>query len=193
MIPRPQRQTGTAITGPRWELAPGSSRRHPRSRPTGPPAAWSCSSASPLTRIAALTTSEIISHGDDEDVSIRLGQHEIPVPAPLGHLLLTLAPRQTLRRHRLRPGDRMAVPGLLPSRPITPGPPAERLRAHGVPVMAGRRTALIDLAAQMPAAVLADSIGFRPATAVRWRHQAGADWNRYAAELARKRNHEPGE
>jgi len=59
--------------------------------------------------------------------------------------------------------------------------------------MAGRRTALIDLAAQMPAAVLADSLGFRPATAARWRHQAAADWNRYPAELARERNHEPGE
>jgi len=33
----------------------------------------------------------------------------------------------------------------------------------------------------MPAAVLADSLGFRPATAVRWR------------QLARERNHEPGE
>jgi len=59
--------------------------------------------------------------------------------------------------------------------------------------MAGRRTALTDLASQMPAAVLADSLGFRPATAVRWRNQAGADWNQYAAELARERNHEPGE
>jgi hypothetical protein len=24
-------------------------------------------------------------------------------------------------------------------------------------------------------------------------HQAGADWNRYAAQLARDRNHQPGE
>jgi hypothetical protein len=78
-------------------------------------------------------------------------------------------------------------------RPITPERLAGRLRAIGIPVMAGRRTALIDLAAQVPAAVLADNLGFRPATAARWRHQAGADWNRYAAELARERNHEPGE
>jgi len=59
--------------------------------------------------------------------------------------------------------------------------------------MAGRRAALISLAAQMPAAVLADLLGLQPTTTVRWMHQAGADWNRYAAELARERNHEPEE
>jgi hypothetical protein len=51
----------------------------------------------------------------------------------------------------------------------------------------GRRAALIDLAAQLPAAVLADLLGLHPTTAVKWMHQAGADWNRYAAELARAR------
>jgi len=45
----------------------------------------------------------------------------------------------------------------------------------------------------MPAAVLADLLGLHPATAVNWMHQAGAGWTRYAAELARDRNHQPGE
>jgi hypothetical protein len=45
----------------------------------------------------------------------------------------------------------------------------------------------------MPAAVLADLLGLHPTTAVKWMHQAGADWTRYAAELARDRNHQPGE
>ena len=30
-----------------------------------------------------------------------------------------------------------------------------------------------------------------PGTAVRWMHQAGADWNRYAADIARSRDHQP--
>src|SRR5206468_6384345 len=67
------------------------------------------------------------------------------------------------------------------------------LRALGVPVQAGRRAALTGLAAQLPAAVLADTLGLQPRTAVRWMHDAGADWNRYAADLARTRNHQPGE
>ena len=72
-----------------------------------------------------------------------------------------------------------------------PGGLGERLRALGIRAMPGRRAALIDLAAQLPAAVLADCLNLSPGTAVRWMHQAGADWNRYAADIARSRDHQP--
>jgi hypothetical protein len=49
--------------------------------------------------------------------------------------------------------------------------------------------ALIGLAAQLPAAILADTLNLSAGTAVRWMHLAGADWNRYAADLARSRDH----
>ena len=55
----------------------------------------------------------------------------------------------------------------------------------------GRRAALLDLAGQLPAAVLAGLLGLAPATAVKWMRQAGGDWSRYAAELARTRDHRP--
>ena len=42
------------------------------------------------------------------------------------------------------------------------------------------------LAAQLPAAVLADLLGLHQTTAAKWMHQAGGDWSRYAAELARR-------
>ena len=57
--------------------------------------------------------------------------------------------------------------------------------------LAGRRAALTDLAAQLLAAVLADLLHLAPTTAVRWMHQAGGNWSRYAAELARTRHHQP--
>jgi hypothetical protein len=57
--------------------------------------------------------------------------------------------------------------------------------------MAGRRAALTDLAAQLPAAILADLLHLAPGTAVRWMRQAGGDWSRYAADLARDRHHQP--
>ena len=79
----------------------------------------------------------------------------------------------------------------MPGRPITPSRLGARLRALGVRAMPGRRAALIDLAAQLPAAVLADSLNLSPGTAVRWMHQAGADWNRYAADIARSNDHQP--
>src|SRR5438874_2543305 len=82
-------------------------------------------------------------------------------------------------------------PGGMPGQPITPSRLGERLRALGIRAMPGRRAALIDLAAQLPAAVLADCLNLSPGTAVRWMHQAGADWNRYAADIARTRDHQP--
>lgn len=146
------------------------------------------------TRVAALTISQITRHDDSQDITIRLGQHNIPVPEPLGKLLLTLAADGKPHTGTGTPPDReWLFPGLLPGRPITPARLAQRLRTIGIPVMAGRRATLISLAAQMPAAVLADLLGLKPTTTVRWMHQAGADWNRYAAELARERNHKPGE
>jgi hypothetical protein len=78
----------------------------------------------------------------------------------------------------------MAVPRAAARPPHHPRPGlAGRLRALGVPAKAGRRAALTDLAAQIPAAVLADLLGLHPTTAVSWMHQAGV-WSRNAAQLA---------
>ena len=79
----------------------------------------------------------------------------------------------------------------MPGQPITAGRLGQRLRSIGIRALPGRRAALIDLAAQLPAAVLADTLNLTPGTAVRWMHQAGADWNRYAADIARSRDHQP--
>ena len=80
--------------------------------------------------------------------------------------------------------------GGMPGKPITASQLGERLRALGIYAMSGRRAALTDLAAKMPAAVLADLLHLSPGTAVRWVHQAGGDWSRNAAELARERVHQ---
>ena len=65
----------------------------------------------------------------------------------------------------------------MPGKPITASQLGERLRALGIYAMPGRRAALTDLAAKMPAAVLADLLHLSPGTAVRWVHQAGGDWS----------------
>jgi hypothetical protein len=117
-----------------------------------------------------------------------------PVPRPLGDLLLALiADGKPYTGIGSPAGSQWLFPGLLPGQPITAKRLAERLRGLGIPVQAGRRAALIDLAGHMPAAVLAGLLGLHPTTAVKWMHQAGADWTRYAAEVARTRNHQPGE
>jgi hypothetical protein len=143
-----------------------------------------------LSRIAAMTTSQVTSRGGT--VHVRFGDHDLPVPEPLGVILTEL-----IRTGRTHAGTGSPAaspwlfPGGLPGQPITPGRLGMRLRALGLYAMAGRRAALIDLAAQLPAAVLADLLHLAPTTAVRWMRQAGGDWSRYAAELARTRHHQP--
>jgi hypothetical protein len=84
-----------------------------------------------------------------------------------------------------RPPPPGCSPGTYPDAPITPGTLGQRLRTLGIYAQTGRRAALLDLAAQLPAAVLVDLLGLHHNTDARWMHQAEGDWTRYAAELAR--------
>jgi hypothetical protein len=143
-----------------------------------------------LSRIAAMTTSQVSVR--DNAVLVRFGDHDLPVPEPLGVILAELI--QTGRTHT---GTGSPVtspwlfPGGLPGQPITASRLGQRLNILGIRAMAGRRATLTDLAARMPAAVLADLLHLAPTTAVRWMRQAGGDWFGYAAELARTRHHQP--
>jgi hypothetical protein len=87
---------------------------------------------------------------------------------------------------------RWLFPGGLPGRPITAKHLAGRLRRLVIPTQPGRRSALIDLAAQLPADVLADLLNLHP-SAAKWSHEAGGNWSCYTAEIARTRNHQPCE
>jgi hypothetical protein len=143
-----------------------------------------------LSRIAAMTTSQVTSR--DDAVHVRFGDHDVPVPEPLGIILTELI---RIGRTHAGTGSPTAspwlFPGMLPGQPITPLRLGMRLRTLGIYTMPGRRAALTDLAAQLPPAVLADLLNLAPTTAVRWTRQAGGDWSRYAAELARTRHHQP--
>jgi hypothetical protein len=192
-IPRHRPGTGTAITdSQRWDLF--TQLLHDDTLPVTDRVAGSLVLLFGLnmTCIAALTTSDVVRHGDT--VHIKPGRHEIPVPGTLGMLLTALIASGKPYTGTGSPAvSPWLFPGLLPGQPITPERLAARLRTLGIPVMAARRTALTGLAAQLPAAVLADILGIAPTTAVRWTRDSGADWNSYAAELARTRNHERGE
>jgi hypothetical protein len=110
----------------------------------------------------------------------------VPVPGPLATAITQLITDGRSHRGVGSPQQTTWLfPGHLPGRPITPDTLGGRLRALGIYAQTGRRAALLDLAAQLPAAVLADLLGLHPNTAARWMHQAGGDWTRYAAELAR--------
>ncbi|MGH4004103.1 MAG: hypothetical protein ACRDSO_08315 [Pseudonocardiaceae bacterium] len=143
-----------------------------------------------LSRITTITTDQITHRADQ--VFLRFGHHDVHIPEPLATLLTTLARD---RRRYLSIGSPITstwlFPGLLPGRPLTAARLGQRLRTLGIHAQPGRRAALTSLAAQLPAAVLAELLNLHPTTAVRWVRDAGGDWNRYAAQLAQTRNHQP--
>lgn len=144
----------------------------------------------PLSRIAAITTDQITHRA--EQVFLRFGHHDVHLPEPLASLVVALA--RDGRRY-LGVGSPATsswlFPGHLPGRPLTAARLGERLRTLGMHAQPGRRAALTSLAAQLPAAVLAELLNLHPTTAVRWVRDAGGDWNRYAAQLARAHDHQP--
>lgn len=144
--------------------------------------------AQQLSRIVAITVDHIDVTPDGE-VLLRIGNEEVPLPEPLGDLVLRLA--DTGRRYvgiGTPQTTRWLFPGHLPGRALSPARLGERLAKLGIKVRAGRRAALMHLAARLPAAVLADLLGIHATTAVRWVNAAGGDWSPYAAQLARERD-----
>ncbi len=141
--------------------------------------------AQPLSRVAVVTHEQITTSSDT--VSVRFGRYAIEIPVPLDQLVATLA--VTGRRPHTSIGapttSPWLFPGHLPGRPITASRLGARLGALGIDARAARRSALIQLAAELPAPVLADSLGIKIATASDWVKTAGGDWSNYAAATAR--------
>jgi hypothetical protein len=190
-VPSPARATGPAASqDERWVLADQllhDDTLDPTDRAAG---CMVLLYGQQLSRIAAMTTSQVTSR--DGTVHIRLGEHDVPVPGPLGVVLTELISHGRTHTGTGSPAaSPWLFPGGLPGKPITAARLGTRLHALGVHAQTGRRAALLDLAGQLPAAVLADLLGLAPGTAVKWMRQAGGDWSRYAAELARTRDHQP--
>lgn len=144
-----------------------------------------------LSRIAVMRTEQVHRQHDPDIVSLRFGAHDIIVAEPLSGLLTDLIDvgRRSHRGVGSPDTSPWLFPGHLPGRPITASRLGERLRLIGVRALPGRRATLVQLAAEVPAAVLAELLNLTPGTATRWTRDAGGDWSRYAAELARRRDH----
>ncbi|MDQ3717167.1 MAG: hypothetical protein M3381_14335 [Actinomycetota bacterium] len=139
--------------------------------------------AQPLSRIAVMTVDAVTT--TDTDVSVRFGTKAVVVPDPLATHVTDLI--TTGRPHHLGIGStttRWLFPGHLPGRPITALRLGQRLSAFGIDGRAARRAAQTQLAAEVPAVVLAEMLGIAVGTAVDWVHAAGGDWANYAGITA---------
>jgi len=140
--------------------------------------------AQQLSRIVAITVGQV-AHRDGE-IHLRLGMQEVVIPEPLGALIGELI--ATGRRYvgvGSPPLTSWLLPGLFPGRHLSAPRLGERLGKLGIDARAGRRSALMHLAATLPAAVLAEALNLTPGTAVDWVRAAGGDWSSYAAQVAR--------
>lgn len=140
--------------------------------------------AQPLSHIAVMTVDAVIV--SDASVSVRFGTQAVIVPAPLSDHVKALI--ITGRAHHQGIGStsssRWLFPGHLPGRPITAVRLGQRLSAFDIDARAARRAAQTQLAAEVPAVVLAEMLGIAVRTAVHWVRAAGGDWANYAALAA---------
>ncbi|MFT3851353.1 MAG: hypothetical protein QM733_01210 [Ilumatobacteraceae bacterium] len=129
--------------------------------------------AQPLTKLSRLTTRNVTIV--DEHVTIRLGRSTIELPDPLaGHVreLIDNPPGPTTAR--------LDDDWLFPSRYAKGRPTgalalSRRLARIGITADQHRQAALLQLCAEIPAAVTADLLGISINTAQTWARLAGRD------------------
>jgi hypothetical protein len=141
--------------------------------------------AQKLTAITALTTQHV--QPENGRTLLRLGSRPIILPAPLDGLVAGLA------AGRRRPGSSLLdvpspwlFPGRNPGTALTPDALGLRLHALGISPRQGRSTALLTLAAEVPATILAKTLGIHVQVAIQWQKISAGDWGAYAADISHR-------
>lgn len=135
--------------------------------------------AQPITRIVKLTIDDVLRDGPD--VYLRLGKPPTPIPAPLAGMLLELLETRANMNTAANPDSRWLFPGGRVGQPLTPGALRQRFQALGLPTTPARTAALGQLVLQVPAPVVAASLGYNDNTTENHRVAAGGNWSRYTA------------
>ena len=130
----------------------------------------------PLTQVLTLRGADILTISGRSH--LQLGQHPVLLPPAVARLLgqqATAAAAQPAAPE----GTRWLFHGRASVRPVTALAMTRQLNQHGIHLRAGRTAALVDLAGQLPPAVLASLLGLHPATADRWSRRIASDWTAY--------------
>ncbi|MGH6997719.1 MAG: hypothetical protein ACREEO_05960 [Phenylobacterium sp.] len=139
--------------------------------------------AQPVARIARLRTDDVHHNGDA--VYLSFGRDHVLIPHPLDELVRQLPWRRQTGPSSVPAAAQWLFPGRQAGQPMHPGYLHRRLNQIGIDCRANRSAALLQLAAELPAAVLADTLNISRITAVRWTKTAGGDWTNYSAQRAR--------
>ena len=137
------------------------------------------------TAISQMTTSQI--RADDDGVRLRLGRVPIHLPEPVATIARTvLANRKGHAAIGTRQPSPWLFPGGQPGRPISTARLTTRLNELGIRPGQDRSTALFQLAAEIPAAILARTLAISTSAAVTWQRHAAGDWTTYAADVSHR-------
>lgn len=133
--------------------------------------------AQPVSRIALLTTNDVVL--EDDTVLLRIGDPPTPAPEPLAGLLRELlAHRMSFRGPNAHTA--WLFPGRRAGQPMRSQALGALLRQYGVTVQAGRTAALRQLVLQAPAPVIASMLGYHNTHTAWLVAEVGGTWNRYA-------------
>ena len=137
------------------------------------------------TAISQMTAAQI--QASDNSVRLRLGRVPIHLPEPAATIARTvLANRKGQAAIGARRPSPWLFPGGQPGRPISADGLTRRLNALGIRPGQDRSTALFQLAAEIPAAILASTLDISTKAAVTWQRHAAGDWITYAADISRR-------
>jgi len=139
--------------------------------------------AQPITRISTLRLTDI--RYEDSDVSIDFGGDPVAVPQALGKLLIALVAQRPNMATAANPTSPWLFPGQAPAQHIHPNQLCRRLVRLGV-TTAGRQAAMHQLITDVPAPLLATTLGYHPQTTARRAAEQATDWAAYAALKARQ-------
>ncbi|WP_406100646.1 hypothetical protein OG698_00195 [Streptomyces sp. NBC_01003] len=113
--------------------------------------------AQPVSRIASLSCQDVVP--SDDGATLALGPVPLELPPPLDTLALELAQPRPQSGALGRASTQWLFPGRMPGRPISVGQLGRHMTALGIRVKPARNTALMTLAAELPAVVFSRLLG----------------------------------
>ena len=132
-------------------------------------------------------TASQVQAGADGTVRLQIGPVPIELPEPAASIALAVtANRKGHATIGAAGPSPWLFPGGQPGRPISSARLTLRLEALGISPRQARSTALFQLAAEVPAAILARTLGVSTDVAVTWQRLSAGDWAACAADVSRR-------
>lgn len=139
----------------------------------------------PTARLVRLKLSDVSTTDDGTGTRLLLGELPITLPEPLDRFVNELVSQRRGYAAVTATQNPWLFPGGRSGQHLSPQRMGHRLRSIGITPRLARNTAVIDLAGELPAAVIAKLLGFNIKRAAAWNIEAGNTNPKYAASLAR--------